>query len=129
MEKRRSEAAAINGDRENMKERSRNVPFEHKAVATGFKVDSDEKEVKAMIEETIRVTGVKEVEYTIDCPAVPITHAFVDFQNTKTRDRYVRSENMQQTQLYGRVRKYCQVLNVEARFHRKRLGYIKCVVH
>ena len=75
LEKRRPEAAAINCERENMKERSRNVPIEHKAVATGFKVDSDEKEVKAMIEETVRAVGIKDMEYAIDCPATPLTHA------------------------------------------------------
>ena len=129
MDERSSEAIGMTCDDKNMKEKHRGAPIENKAVATGFKEDSEEKNVKAVIEESTRVTGVKEVEYTIDCPAVPITHAFLDFQNTKTRDRYVRSANMQQTQLYGRVRKYCQVLNVEERFHRKRLGYIKCVVH
>ena len=33
-------------------------------------------------------------EYAIDCPAIPITHAFVEFQNMKIRDRYLRSANV-----------------------------------
>ena len=67
--------------------KSRPVPNENKAVATGFKEDSEEADVKAVTEETIRRTGMKDTEYTIDCPAIPITHAFVEFRDKKTRDR------------------------------------------
>ena len=98
MDKRSSEAIGMTCDDKNMKEKPRGARIGNKAVATGIKEDSEEKYVKAVIEESTRVTGVKEVGYTIDCPAVPITHAFVECQNTKTRDRYLRSANMQQTQ-------------------------------
>ena len=71
------------------------VPNENKAVATGFKEDSEETDVRAVIEETILVTGMTEVGYTIGYPAIPITHAFVEFWNNKIRDRCVRSANIQ----------------------------------
>ena len=49
-----------------------------------------------MIEETVRVVGMKDVEYTNDCPATPITHAFVEFQSERIRDRYVRAASLRQ---------------------------------
>ena len=66
-------------------------------------------------------------EYTIDCPAIPITHASVEFQNMKIRDRYVRSANMRKIELDGRRIKISPVLEAEERFDRKRLGFIKCI--
>ena len=66
------------------KEKTRIVPIECKAVIHGFKVESKEKDVKTVIEESIKATGMKE-ENAIDCPAFPITHAFVEFQDEKIR--------------------------------------------
>ena len=129
VEKSGSEANGTIWHEKGAKGKSRTVPIENKAVATGFKEGSEEKDVKAAIEQTIRVTEMKEVEYTIDCPAIPITHAFVEFQNMKIRDRYVRSASMQKTQLRARMIKISPALDVEERFHRKRLGYFKCVLH
>ena len=40
-------------------ERSHKIPIEHKTVATGFKEDSDEKEVKAMIEWAVIAVEMK----------------------------------------------------------------------
>ena len=57
--------------------------MKNRAVATGIKEDSEERDVEEVIEGTIRATGMKEVEYTIDCPAIPITHAFVEFRDKK----------------------------------------------
>ena len=45
VEKRSSEAIGITCDDKNMKEKSRVAPFENKAVATGFKEDSEEKDL------------------------------------------------------------------------------------
>ena len=72
MEKTRSEATAMDCDGRSTNERSQKFPIDHKAVATGLKEDSDEKEVKAVIEETIKAVGMKEEKYTIDCPATPL---------------------------------------------------------
>ena len=81
-----------------------------------------------MVEKSIKATGMKDVEYTIDCPAIPITHVVVEFQNTKIRDRYVRSANMQKVELNGRTIRISPVLSAEERFHRKRMGYVKCAI-
>ena len=64
-----------------------------------------------------------------DCHAIQNTSAFVEFQNMKIRDRYVRSANMQQTQLNGRTKKNSPALDVEERFHWKRMDFINCVLH
>ena len=113
---------------ENTKENPRTVHFEYKAVVHGFKDDSKEEDVKAAVENSIKATGMKDVEYTIDCPAIPITHVFVEFQNTKIRDRYFRSASMQKVELNGRTMRISHVLSAEERFHRKRMRYVKCAI-
>ena len=71
---------------------------------------------------------MKEVEYTIHCPAIPITHVFVEFQNTKIRDRYVRSASMQKIDINGRTIRISPVLNAEEKFHRKIMGFVKFAI-
>ena len=117
-----------NSHGESMKDKARNIPIECKAVLHGFKAESKEEEVKSVIEDSMKATGMKE-EYTIDCPAIPIAHAFVEFQNMKIRDRYVRSANMRKVELDGRRIKISPDSEAEERFDRKRLGFIKCMIH
>ena len=71
-----------------------------------------EEDVKSVIEASIKATGMKE-EYTIDCPAIPITHAFVEFQNMKIRDRHVRSASMRKYELDGRRIKISPALEAD----------------
>ena len=113
---------------ENAKSKSRNVPIECKAVLDGFKAESKKEDVKSITAESIKATGMKK-EHTIDCPAIPITHAFVEFQNMKIRDRYVRSANMRRYELDGRRIKISPALEADERFDRKRLGYIKYAIN
>ena len=68
------------------------VPIEYKAVVHGFKEDSKEEEVKAVVEQINQSDGNERCG--IHNPAIPITHVIVEFQNTKIRDRYVRSASM-----------------------------------
>ena len=84
--------------------------------------------MKSIIAESIKATGMKE-EHTIDCPAIPITHVFVEFQNMKIRDRFVRSANMRKYELDGRRIKRSPALEADERFDRKRLGYIKYAIN
>ena len=79
VEKNRSEANEKTCREEITKENPQTVPIEYKAVVHGFKEDSKEEEVKAVVEKSIKAMGMKDVEYTIDCPAIPITHVFVEF--------------------------------------------------
>ena len=46
----------------------------------------------------------------------------------KIRDRYVRSAGIQKAELNGRTVRISQVWDAEERFHRKRLGFIKCTI-
>ena len=116
MKTRRSEATAMNCDRESLKEGCRNVPIENKAVATGLKEDSDEKEVKALIQETISAIGLMEVTYTIDCPATPLTHTCLRGIPERKNQRQIRQiskratapvewKSDKNTTSYGRRRK------------------------
>ena len=112
-----------------MTRKSRDVPHENKAVATGFKNDSVEGEVRTILERTIEVSGMKEVQYTITCPAKPITHAFLEFRYSDERDRYVRSANMQQIQLNRRKIKISPAMDADERFHHQRMGLINYALH
>ena len=84
--------------------------------------------MKAIVMQVIKATGMKE-EHTVDFPAIPITHAFVEFQDTRTRDRFVRSANMRKYELDGRRIKISQALEPDERFDKKRLGYVKYVLN
>ena len=100
------------------------VSTDYKAVLHGFKTESREADVKAIVMQVIKATGMKE-EHTVEIPAIPITHAFVEFQDTRIRDSFVRSANMRKYELDGRKIKISQALELDERFDRKRLGYVK----
>ena len=91
------------------------TPTSRKAVLHGF------------ITKVINDTGMKE-ERMVDYPAIPITHVFVEFEDTRRRDRFVRSVNMRSYELDGRVIKISQALEPDERFDKKRLRYIKYVI-
>ena len=99
-----------------------------KAVLHGFKTESREADVKAIVMQIIKVTGMKE-EHVVDYPAIPITHVFVEFGDTRTRDRFVRSANMRKYELNRKRIKISPALESDEKFDRKRLGYLKCVLH
>ena len=83
---------------ESSQNKSRYVPIECKVVLHGFKAESKEEDVKSIVAESIKATRLKE-EHTIGCPAILITHVFVEFQNMQIRDRFVRSANMRRYEL------------------------------
>ena len=68
-------------------------------------------------------------EHTFDYPAIPITHVFGEFEDTRTRDRFVRSANMRKYELDGRRIRISPALEPDERFDKKRLGYIKYVIN
>ena len=61
----------------------------------------------------------------IECPAKPITHAFINFKNNDERNTYIRSANTLRKELRGRKIKITRSMDAEERFHQKRLGYVK----
>ena len=97
-------------------------------VSPRFKTESKEEDVKTIVMQVIKATGMKE-KHVVDYPAIPITHVLVEFGDTRTRDRFVRSANMRKYDLDGRRIKISPALEPDEKFDRKRLGYVKCVLH
>ena len=66
----------------------------------------------------------------IECPAKPITHAFIHFKNDEERNKFVRSANMQKKrELRGRKLEISRSMDADERFHQKRIGYVKYCIH
>ena len=60
-------------------------------------------------------------EHLVDYPAIPITHVFVEFNDTRIRDRFVRSASMRRYEQDERTIRISQALEPEERFEKKRL--------
>ena len=103
------------------------VSTEYKAVLHGFKTESREADVKAFVIQVTKAFGMKE-EHAVDFQEIQITHAFVEFQDTRTRDRFVRSASMRKYELDRRI-KITQTLELDERFDRKRLVFENYVLH
>ena len=65
----------------------------------------------------------------IECPAKPITHAFIHFKNDDERIKYIRSANMLNKELRGRKLKKPRSMGTEERFHPKRMEYVEYCIH
>ena len=104
------------------------TPTNLKAVIHGFKPVAKEQEVKRIVARVLSDNGMKE-EHLVDYPAIPITHVFVEFEDTRIRDRFVRSANMRRYELDERTIKISRALEPEERFEKKRLGYIKFAIN
>ena len=65
----------------------------------------------------------------IECPAKPISHAFIHFVNDGERNTFIRSANMLKKELRGRKMKVTRSMGAEERFHNKRMGYVKYCIH
>ena len=94
------------------------TPTSLKAVIHGFKPDAQEQDVRTRATKVMSDTGMKE-EHFVDYPAIPITHIFVEFKDTRIRDRFVRSVNIRKYELDGRIIKISQALDAEERFDKK----------
>ena len=104
------------------------TPTELRAVIHGFKHEAKEQEVKRIVAKIISETGMKE-KHWIEYPAIPLTHVFVEFEDKRIRDRFVRSASMRKYELEERTIKTSEALEPEQRFEKKRLGYIKYVIN
>ena len=100
------------------------TPTDLKAVIHGFRQEAKEQEVKRIVAKIISETGMKE-KHWIDYPAIPLTHVFVEFEDKRIRDRFVRSASMRKYELEERTIKISEALEPEQTFEKKRLGYIK----
>ena len=65
-----------------------------KAVITGFHNETSEPEVIQLLKESIAEIGMTMENVRIECPAKPITHAFIHFKNDEERNKQARSANM-----------------------------------
>ena len=104
------------------------TPMCLRAVIHGFKREAKENELKPLVAKIISDTGMKD-EHAIDYPANPITHAFIEFKERRTRDKFVRSANMRKYKLEGEEVRISQALTGAERFDKKRLGYVKFVIN
>ena len=57
-----------------------------KAVTTGFHSENSESEVVQLLKESITEIGMTIENARIECPAKPITHAFIHFKSDDERN-------------------------------------------
>ena len=93
------------------------TPTNLRAVIHGFKPDAKEQEVKRIVAKIFSDTGMKE-NHMVDYPAFPITHAFVEFNDTRIRDRFVRSASIRRYEVDERTIRISQALKPEERFEK-----------
>ena len=86
-----------------------------KAVITGFHSGTSEPEVIQLLKESITEKGMTIENARIECPAKPITHAFIHFENDDERNKYVRSANMLRKELRGRKLKITRSLKQKSK--------------
>ena len=98
-----------------------------KTVIIGFHIETTEAEVKQLLSEMVNEIGMDFGRARIGCPAKPITDAFIHFMNDGDRNKFIRSANMLKKELRGRKVKITRSMDAEERFHKKRMGYVKCI--
>ena len=100
-----------------------------KTVITGFHSETTECEITQLLKEMINEVGMDFGSARIECPAKPITHAFIHFVNDGERNKFIRSANMLKKELRGRKIKITRSMDAEERFHNKRMVYVKYCIH
>ena len=65
-----------------------------KTVITGFHIETTESEVTQLLREMINEIGMDFGRARIECPAKPITHAFIQFMDNGDRNKFIRVANM-----------------------------------
>ena len=98
-------------------------------MIAGFHSETSESEVIQLRKESIAEICVTMENVRIDCPAKPITHAFIHFKNDEERNKFVRSANMLKKELRGRKLKTSRSMDADERFHKKRVVHVKYCIH
>ena len=98
-------------------------------VITRFHSETTESEVIQLLREMINEIGMDFGSARIECPAKPITHAFIHFMNDEERNQFIRSANMLKKEWRGRKIKISRSMDAEERFYNKRMGYVKYCIH
>ena len=87
-----------------------------KTVITGFHSETTESEVIQLLREMINEIGMDFGSARIECPAKPITHAFIHSMNDGEGNKFIRSANMLKKELRGRKIKITRSMDAEERF-------------
>ena len=94
-------------------------------VIAGLHKETTESEVVDTLKEMIKEIGMDYEKVRLVCPAKPITHAFVYFENDNESNKFIRSANMLKKELKGRKIRITRSMEAEERFYNKRIGYVK----
>ena len=107
-------------------ERNGNVTANQgETVIAGLHKETTESEVVDTLKEMIKEIGMDHEKVKLVCPAKPITHAFVYFENDSESNKFIRSANMLKKELKGRKIRITRSMEAEERFYNKRIGYVK----
>ena len=98
-------------------------------MITGFHSETKESGVIQLLKEMINEIGMDFGSARIECPAKPITHAFIHFANDGERNKFIRSANMLKRELRGRKIRITRSMEAEERFYNKRIGYVKSCIN
>ena len=71
-------------------------------MITGLHSKTTESEVIQLLKEMINEIGMDFGSARIECPAKPITHAFIHLMNDGERNKFISSANMLKKELRGR---------------------------
>ena len=98
-------------------------------VIAGLHKETTESEVADTLKEMMKEIGMDYEKVKLVCPAKPITHAFVYFENDNERNKFIRSANMLKKKLRGRNIRITRSMEAEERFYNKRIGYVKSCIN
>ena len=105
------------------------IANQSETVMTGLHKEATESEVAVMLKEMMKEIEMEFKKVKLVCPAKPITHAFIYFENDNERNKFIRSANMLQRELRGRKIRITRSMEAEERFYNKRIGYVKSCIN
>ena len=91
-------------------------------MITGFHSETTESEVIQLLREMINEIGMDFGSARIECPAKPITHAFIHFANDGERNKCIRSADMLKKRIERKKIKITRSMDAEERFYNKKDG-------
>ena len=94
-------------------------------MLTGIRV----RQCMRLQKESFKEIGMTMENARNECPAKPITHAFIHLKNDEERNKFVRSANMLKKELRGRKLKVSRSMDADERFHHKTMVYVKNCIH
>ena len=101
------------------------ISNQSETVMTGLHSETTESEVTVMLKEMMKEIKMDFESVKLVCPAKPITHAVIYFENDNERNKFIRSANMLKRELRGRKIRVTRSMEAEERFYNKRIGYVK----